>query len=80
MEDVMNKLTLPALVVALLSPITSAFAASGRSDNSGFVVWVFLGFCALIVVAQLVPAVMVMLGLVKGATAKHHQTADEKVH
>ncbi|OHB27020.1 MAG: hypothetical protein A2X84_07335 [Desulfuromonadaceae bacterium GWC2_58_13] len=76
----MNKLTLSAITFALLSPISSAFAASGRSDNSGFVVWVFLGFCALIVVAQVVPALMVMLGLVKGATEKQHETAKQKAH
>ena len=75
----MNKLTLSALTVALLNPIT-AFADSGRSDNSGFVVWVFLGFCALIVVAQVVPAIMSMLGLVKSATEKPHEAAKEKAH
>jgi len=76
----MKKIFCSAMAVALLSPISSAFAASNRSDNSGFVVWVFLGFCALIVAAQLVPALLVMLGLVKGATGKHAETAKEKTH
>ena len=76
----MNKLSLFVMAVTLLSPISSAFAASGRSDNSGFVVWVFLGLCALIIVAQLVPALLVMLGLVKGATEKGAETAKEKAH
>jgi hypothetical protein len=45
---------------------SSAFAASGaREDNSGFFVWIFLGFCALIVVAQVMPAVLMMLGFAK---------------
>lgn len=49
---------------------SSAFASTaGRVDNSGFIVWAFLGFCALIIVAQLVPAVMVMLGIVKAVAS-----------
>jgi hypothetical protein len=40
---------------------------TGReADNSGLFVWIFLGFCALIVVAQLIPAIMLLFGLVKG--------------
>ena len=45
---------------------SSAFAAGGaREDNSGFFVWIFLGFCALIVVAQVMPEVLMMLGFAK---------------
>lgn len=40
-----------------LSPVGAAYATAGREDNSPLVVWTFLGFCALIVVAQLLPAV-----------------------
>lgn len=36
------------------------------ADNSGIFVWVFLGFCAMIVVAQIIPAVLLMTGMVKG--------------
>ena len=53
-------------IAATLAPVT-AFAANGLSeDNSGIFVWVFLGFCALIVVAQVIPAVLLMTGMVKG--------------
>ena len=53
-------------IVGTLAPVT-AFAASGLSeDNSGIFVWVFLGFCALIVVAQVIPALLLMTGMVKG--------------
>ncbi len=76
----MKKFSFITMAVALLSPISSAFAASGRSDNSGFVVWIFLGFCGLIVAAQLIPALLVMFGLVKGATEKTPETAKEKAH
>jgi hypothetical protein len=63
-------------VVGTLAPVT-AFAASGLSeDNSGIFVWVFLGFCALIVVAQVIPAVLMATGMVKGVVSV---LKDEKV-
>ena len=56
-------------ILGIIAPAT-AFAASGaREDSSGIFVWVFLGFCALIVVAQIVPAVLLMLGMAKGITS-----------
>jgi hypothetical protein len=56
-------------ILGTLGPVT-AFAANGMSeDNSGIFVWVFLGFCALIVVAQVIPAVLLMTGMVKGIVA-----------
>ncbi len=59
-----------AMIIGILAPAT-AFAASGaREDSSGLFVWIFLGFCALIVVAQLIPAVLLMFGMAKGIAAK----------
>jgi hypothetical protein len=56
-------------LMGIIAPVT-AFAASGaREDSSGIFVWVFLGFCALIVVAQVVPAIMLMFGMAKGITS-----------
>lgn len=58
------------LILAICSA-SSAYAASGaREDNSGIFVWVFLGMCALIVVAQIVPALLILMGLVKGMEKK----------
>ncbi len=57
-------------IVGTLAP-ASAFAATSNlsADNSGIFVWVFLGFCALIVVAQVIPAVLLLTGMVKGAVS-----------
>ncbi len=57
-------------IVGTLAP-ASAFAASSNlsADNSGIMVWAFLGFCALIVVAQVVPAVLLLTGMVKGVVS-----------
>ena len=57
-------------IVGTLAPVTAMAATSGaREDNSGIFVWVFLGFCALIVVAQVIPAVLLMTGMVKGVVS-----------
>lgn len=47
------------------APLWAADAAA-REDNSDLFVWIFLTFCALIIVAQLIPAVMMLLGFSKG--------------
>ncbi len=65
----MKTLRIASLFAGLMTIASSAFASGGRVDNSGFVVWAFLGFCALIIVAQLVPALLVMLGVAKGVAS-----------
>ena len=55
------------LSAALLAPATFALAETGtRQDSSQFLVWAFLGMCALIVIIQLMPVAMIAFGLVKG--------------
>ena len=56
-------------IATIASAPVSAFASGGRVDDSGIFVWVFLGFCAMIVVAQVVPAVLLMTGMVKGVVS-----------
>ena len=48
---------------------TPALAQTGRQDNSGIFVWIFLGVCALIVAVQAIPAIIVMIGTTR-AVAK----------
>ena len=67
-----------ATIMGIIAPAT-AFAASGASEEgNGIFVWIFLGFFAVIVVGQLIPAVMLITGLVKGITAKTVVKAEEK--
>ena len=67
-----------ATIMGIIAPAT-AFAASGASEEgSGIFVWIFLGFFAVIVVGQLVPAVMLITGLVKGITSKKEAKAEAK--
>ena len=52
----------------VLTAITPAFAAdTHRVYSSGILVLVFLGFCALVVVAQLIPALITLVGMIKSA-------------
>jgi len=59
-----------AALIATLAPATAFAATTLHEDNSGIFVWVFLGFCALIVVVQVMPAVILMMGFAKGLSAK----------
>ena len=66
---------------ALYSLITStaAFAAPSTHTvySSGLLVLLFLGFCALVVVAQLIPALITLYGMIKGAVEARKQAAAE---
>ena len=75
----MRARTAASTLALVMGSVTSALAASGaREDNSGVFVWIFLGFCALIVVAQMVPAVLTMLGIVKGVKESFGEKAEVK--
>jgi hypothetical protein len=63
-NNLIKKITLPFLLWG--GSITPVWAAVNREDNSDIFVWIFLAFCALIVVAQLIPALMVLMGFAKG--------------
>jgi hypothetical protein len=57
-----------ATIIGTIAPATAFAASTPRVDDSGLFVWIFLGFCALIVIAQIVPAVLLMFGMAKGVT------------
>lgn len=40
-------------------------ATTERIDTSSFLIWAFLGMCALIVIVQLIPAMMLVFGMIK---------------
>ncbi len=60
-----------ALAISLLSG-TGAFASSGVTNKvfvSGPLILLFLGFCALVVVIQCIPAIIMLYGMIKGAAS-----------
>jgi hypothetical protein len=51
---------------------TAALASSGATNKvfvSGPLVLLFLGFCALVVVVQCIPAIITLYGMIKGAVS-----------
>ena len=58
-------------IIATIATTTTAFAANGAAaEEPGILAWGFMEFCAVILVGQLVPAAMLVIGAVKGlATA-----------
>jgi FtsH-binding integral membrane protein len=53
-------------MTALVLTAAPAFAATTAQQDSGLITWLFIGFCGIIVVAQLVPAIIMGIGMVKG--------------
>ena len=55
-------------LIALFALSSSAFAAGGTvpSSEGGLLISLFVGFFALILVFQLVPATIMLIGMVKG--------------
>jgi hypothetical protein len=81
------KLTLTAVSSAIILSLitsTSALASSGATNKvfvSGPLILLFLGFCALVVVIQCIPAIIMLYGIIKGAaSSKEKETADAKYH
>jgi hypothetical protein len=55
----------------LLATTPCAFASTTtKVYNSGILVLAFLGFCALVVVIQLIPAIITLCGMLKGLAKK----------
>jgi hypothetical protein len=63
-------------IIATLAMTTPAFAANGAAEEPGLLVWAFMGFAAIIVVGQLVPAAMLVIGAIKGLTTAPKEVKD----
>jgi hypothetical protein len=65
-------------ITGIIAPATAFAASSAGEEGSGVFVWIFLGFFAVIVVGQLIPAIMLITGLVKGITSKSEAKTEVK--
>jgi len=65
------------LFTAMMIGSTSAVyaATSAQSEGAGFLTYLFIGFFALIIVSQLVPATILFVGMVKGLFAGPEKAA-----
>jgi len=51
---------------AILLAASPVYAASSQASHSGILTWAFLGLCGLIVASQLVPSILLLIGIGKG--------------
>jgi hypothetical protein len=63
-EGIMKK-SITTTIVTLLAA-SPVYAATSAASHSGVLTWAFLGLCGLIVASQLVPAIMLLIGIGKG--------------
>jgi hypothetical protein len=73
----MNTLRATTLTVMIaLATSVPAFAVdTSRTYSSGLLIGIFLAFCALLVVVQLMPSVMLLIGFVKGLARRSEPKA-----
>jgi len=64
------KNTLRNTLIALITFTSSAYAADSGAGSGSLLLSLFIGFFALIVVFQLVPAVILFVGMAKGLVSK----------
>jgi hypothetical protein len=64
--------TVFSAVALSLVTSTAALASSGATNKvfvSGPLILLFLGFCALVVVIQCIPAIIMLYGMIKGTVS-----------
>ncbi len=60
---------LSAMIISLATSTGAHAAATQKVFSSGILVLAFLGFCALVVVIQLIPAIITLYGMIKSAVS-----------
>jgi hypothetical protein len=71
--------TVCSAVALSLATGTSALASSGATNKvfvSGPLILLFLGFCALVVVIQCIPAIIMLYGMIKGAASSKEKATE----
>lgn len=64
-------------LIALFTFSSAAFAAGGTTDGQGgFLLSLFIGFFALILVFQIVPAFLLCVGMIRGLLNQDHKEVD----
>ena len=68
--------TTMSVVMALGGSVPAWAVDTSKTYSSGLLIAVFLAFCALLVVVQLMPSVMLLVGFIKGL-ARRTETKSE---
>ena len=64
------KTILTSLSLVLLAVVPAMAAETAKTYTSGILVLAFVGICALLVVAQMLPAIKSLFGMTKDAASK----------
>src|SRR5512139_3018716 len=77
-EATMKTLRTTTMTVAMMGATSLPALAvdTSRTYSSGLLIGIFLGFCALLVVVQLMPSVMLLVGFIKGLTRRTETSAE----
>lgn len=68
--------TIKMLITMMAGSASVAFAAAGsQGEDMGILAYMFLGFFALVIVTQLVPAAILFFGMVKGLFSRSEKTS-----
>jgi prepilin signal peptidase PulO-like enzyme (type II secretory pathway) len=82
MEEIMRTFKRAGMAILMLMLANPAYAVdTTKTYSSGILVGAFLAFCALVVVVQLMPTIMLLIGFVKGlikGTDKHVSRQGDK--
>lgn len=65
-----------ATAIALISSVPAFAVDTAKTYSSGLLIGIFLGFCALLVVVQLAPSLMLLVGFIKGLLHRPETRAD----
>ena len=65
-------------VLALASTVPAFAVDTTKTYSSGLLIGLFLGFCALIVVVQLAPSIMLLIGFLKGLANRSETKAEAR--
>ena len=72
--------TIRTLLLALALPLVAAAPAlavdTSKTYSSGLLIGIFLAFCALVVVVQLMPSIMLLIGFIKGLARRTETKAE----
>ena len=75
------KNTLRNTLVALIASAPAAFAAENAGAGEGsLLLALFVGFFALIVVFQLVPATLMLIGMLRGIFGRDQKKVETTIH
>ena len=68
--------TMKMLISMVIGSASAVYAASGvQGEDAGILAYFFVGFFALIIVTQLVPAMILFFGMVKGMFSSSEKTS-----